>query len=51
MTQKNIVRVRDVMKQNFDVIDGMTTVSDALKKMKHVDTKTLIVEKRHEDDE
>ncbi|MDH5600459.1 MAG: CBS domain-containing protein [Gammaproteobacteria bacterium] len=51
MTQKNIVRVRDVMKQGFDVIDGMTTVSEALKKMKHVDTKTLIVEKRHDDDE
>jgi len=51
MTQKNIVRVRDVMKQSFDVIDGMTTVSEALKKMKHVDTKTLIVDKRHEDDE
>ena len=51
MTQKNIVRVKDVMKQGFDVIDGMTTVSEALKKMKHTDTKTLIVEKRHEDDE
>ena len=32
MTQKNIVRVKDVMKQGFDVIDGMTTVSEALKK-------------------
>ena len=51
MTHKKIVRVKDVMKQGFDVIDGMTTVSEALKKMKHTDTKTLIVEKRHEDDE
>ena len=51
MTHKNIVRVKDVMKKGFDVIDGMTTVSEALKKMKHTDTKTLIVEKRHEDDE
>ncbi|MCW8901560.1 MAG: CBS domain-containing protein [Gammaproteobacteria bacterium] len=51
MTQKNIVRVRDVMKQGFDVIDGMTTVSEALKKMKHIETKTLIVDKRHDDDE
>ncbi len=51
MTAKNIVRVRDVMKKNFDVIDGMTTVSEALSKMKHVETKTLIVDKRHEDDE
>lgn len=51
MTHKNIVRVKDVMKPGFDVIDGMTTVSEALKKMKHTETKTLIVEKRNEDDE
>ena len=51
MTHKNIVRVKDVMKQGFDVIDGMTTVSEALKKMKHIETKTLIVDKRHENDE
>jgi len=51
MTHKEIVRVRDVMKQNFDIIDGMTTVSEALKKMKHIETKTLIVDKRDNDDE
>ena len=51
MTHKNIVSVKDVMKPGFDVIDGMTTVSEALKKMKHTETKTLIVEKRHDDDE
>lgn len=51
MTTKKIVRVSDVMKQGFDVIDGMTTVSEALKKMKYVDTKTLIVDKRDDNDE
>jgi predicted transcriptional regulator len=51
MTNKPIIHVRDVMKKEFDIIDGMTTVSDALKKMKHIETKTLIVEKRHEHDE
>jgi len=51
MTAKKIVRVRDVMKKGFDVIDGMTTVSEALKKMKHIETKTLIVDKRDENDE
>ena len=40
-----------MMKQNFDIIDGMTTVSEALKKMKHVETKTLIVDKRDDGDE
>ena len=51
MTTKEIIRVSDVMKQNFDIIDGMTTVSEALKKMKHIETKTLIVDKRDENDE
>lgn len=51
MTTKEIILVRDVMKQNFDIIDGMTTVSEALKKMKHIETKTLIVDKRDEYDE
>lgn len=51
MTTKDKISVRDVMKTNFDVIDGMTTVSEALKKMKHIETKTLIVDKRDEGDE
>ena len=45
------MRVRDVMKADFDMIDGKMTVKDALEAMKHVETKTLLVEKRHEDDE
>ena len=51
MTTKEVIHVKDVMKQNFDIIDGMTTVSEALKKMKHVETKTLVVDKRDENDE
>lgn len=51
MTAKEIIRVRDVMKKKFDVIDGMTTVSVALKQMKHIETKTLVVDKRDENDE
>ena len=48
---RNIVRVRDVMKPKYDVVDAMTTIRDALEALEHVDTKCLIVEKRHEDDE
>ena len=48
---RKIVRVRDVMKTQFDMVDGMTTVADALKTMKHVETKSLIINKRHDDDE
>lgn len=51
MTGKKLVRVSDVMKAEFDIIDGMTTVSDALKQMKHIETKVLVVDKRHDDDE
>jgi predicted transcriptional regulator len=46
-----IVRVREVMKGEIDIIDGMLTVTAALKSMKHPDTRTLIVDKRHPDDE
>jgi predicted transcriptional regulator len=48
---KNIIRVRDVMKPDVDVVDGMLTVTEALKSMKFQETRTLIVDKRHEDDE
>jgi CBS domain-containing protein len=46
-----LIRVRDVMKPNFDMVDGMDTVAQALERMLHVDTKSLIVRKRHDDDE
>lgn len=51
MSDKKLIRVGDVMKTNVDMIDGMTTVTDALKEMKHVETKTLIINKRDENDE
>ncbi len=51
MSERKLVRVRDVMKTKFDMVDGMTTVAEALKLMKHVETKALIVDKRHDDDE
>jgi len=48
---KKITRVRDVMKHSFDMVEGMATVAEALTTMIHVDTKSLIVNKRHPDDE
>ena len=51
MSTKKLIRVRDVMKTSYDLVDGMHTVADALKKMAHVETKMLIVDKRHENDE
>ncbi len=51
MSDREVVRVRDVMKTRFDTIDGMTTVREALDTMQYVDTKALIVNKRNDDDE
>jgi CBS domain-containing protein len=51
MNDRKLIRVREVMKRNFDTVDGMASVADALDRMEHVDTKALIVNKRHEDDE
>jgi len=50
-SEREIIRVRDVMKTKFDRVDGRVTVSAALQQMKHVETKSLVVEKRDEDDE
>ena len=51
MSDRKVVRVHDVMKTQFDIVDGMSTVHNALSAMKYTDTKCLIVDKRHEDDE
>lgn len=51
MSEHQLIRVRDVMKHNFDMVDGMDTVQTALENMIHVGTKSLIVNKRHKNDE
>ncbi|MET0067644.1 MAG: CBS domain-containing protein [Candidatus Thiodiazotropha sp.] len=51
MNERILVRVRDVMKADFDLVDGMDTVENALERMMHVETKSLVVKKRHENDE
>jgi CBS domain-containing protein len=51
MTETRIVRVRDVMKTEFDTVDSMALVQDALLKMRHIENKCLIVPRRDEDDE
>lgn len=48
---KKVIRVRDVMKSEFDIVEGRMTVAEALSKMKHHETKSLLVDKRNEDDE
>lgn len=51
MSERKTIKVREVMKQKFDMVHGMATVAEALQQMAHVETKCLVVEKRHEQDE
>lgn len=51
MNTKKIIRVRDVMKTDFGMIDGIATIAEAVKIMKEQRTSVLIVNKRHDDDE
>jgi signal-transduction protein with cAMP-binding, CBS, and nucleotidyltransferase domain len=51
MSARKLIRVREVMKPEIDIVQGMMTVKEALATMKHIETKALIVDKRHDDDE
>ena len=51
MNKKTIIRVEDVMKPDFDLVDGMDTVAEVLKKSQHPESKCFIVDSRHENDE
>jgi signal-transduction protein with cAMP-binding, CBS, and nucleotidyltransferase domain len=51
MTERQLIRVRDVMSETVNLIEGIDTVSNALAMMKKVNTEALIVKKRHGDDE
>lgn len=46
-----LIRVRDVMRTEFEVIDGMATIAQALAVMKERGADCLIVNKRNEEDE
>ncbi|MFV0429759.1 MAG: CBS domain-containing protein [Arachnia sp.] len=45
------IRVRDVMKEHVDLVSGSVSVAEAVREMRHVETKCLIVDKRHDNDE
>ncbi len=51
MSEKKIIRVRDVMKTDFASVDRIATISEALNTMKQNKTSVLVVNKRHENDE
>lgn len=51
MIEQVVIRVEDVMLRDFDMVYGKATITEALGEMKHVNTRVLMVDKRHEDDE
>ncbi len=51
MSAVKLVRVHEVMKTEFDRVDGIITVAEALCNMKHPEVRALVVNKRHANDE
>ena len=51
MNTRPVISVREVMRTEFDMVDGLDTVAEALKKSKYPNTKCFIVNMRHENDE
>ena len=51
MNEQKKVRVKDVMTNHFQLVDGLMTVDQALLLMKQNDARLLIIDKRHDDDE
>lgn len=51
MSEKKLIRVRQVMRAEFYTVDSMATIDEALRIMKQNNVDSLIVNKRHEEDE
>jgi CBS domain-containing protein len=51
MSERKLIRVREVMDAEFHTIDGMATIEQALELMKEKHVQCLIVNKRHPEDE
>jgi signal-transduction protein with cAMP-binding, CBS, and nucleotidyltransferase domain len=51
MSDATITRVGDVMTPSPHVIDGLASVRDAIEIMRERNVNSLIIDKRHEDDE
>ena len=51
MSERRVIRVRDLMADKFGTIEGRATVWEALVRMKELGTAVLIVEPRNDDDE
>lgn len=46
-----VVKARDVMREDFIAVDGLTTVKEALLQMRERNASLVVVKKRHDEDE
>ena len=51
MSHRQIVRVRDVMKDQFVMLDGISTVADGVAAMVRDNAHTIVIRRRSDDDE
>ncbi|MGF1716938.1 CBS domain-containing protein [Photobacterium chitinilyticum] len=51
MSAEKVVKVRDVMMNNYAIVEGLITVAEAIEIAKQRQVKALIVNKRNVDDE
>lgn len=51
MNDRKVVRVRDIMRSSFTIVDGLITVQEALQDCRDDRVSALVVRKRHDDDE
>jgi len=51
MNQQKVIRVRDVMSNSYEMVDGIATVKEGILLARQHAVKALIVNKRHDDDE
>ena len=51
MNTRPIISVREIMRKEFDMVDGLDTIAEALKKSRYPEAKCFIVNMRHENDE
>ncbi|WP_299204117.1 CBS domain-containing protein [uncultured Amphritea sp.] len=51
MRERNVIRVQDVMANDFAMVDGLITIKAAIEIYKEKKVAALLVNKRHDDDE
>ncbi|GGK80159.1 CBS domain-containing protein [Amphritea balenae] len=51
MSDRKVVRAKDVMAQDYAMVDGLTTIKDAIDIFKQKNVSVLLINKRNNDDE